>query len=177
MKRPGGRAASVPCERHCGPKSTCRSNCCRMGDGQPAAGRRRLMRRGDGRSARRDGFAAARTRCRSMLKRCSTGCNGGRPVSGCQILPRRARELSRTHRLGHAGQHGLNAGSIAVREIAAQGASEVILVNLRERAGWSADAASAGPKMAALAASRRTNPRSLFCQARKRRRHPRLRWR
>ena len=36
------------------------------------------------------------------------------------------------------------------REIAAQSGGDVTFVNLRETAGWSVDAASAGPKMAAL---------------------------
>jgi ferredoxin len=39
------------------------------------------------------------------------------------------------------------------RDIAAESGGDVTFVNLRENAGWSADAASAGPKMAALAAA------------------------
>jgi ferredoxin len=39
------------------------------------------------------------------------------------------------------------------REIAADSAADLRFVNLRESAGWSADAAKAGPKMAALAAA------------------------
>jgi ferredoxin len=39
------------------------------------------------------------------------------------------------------------------REIAAESTGDVAFVNLRENAGWSADASRAGPKMAALAAA------------------------
>jgi hypothetical protein len=38
----------------------------------------------------------------------------------------------------------------------------VTFVNLRENAGWSADAASAGPKMAALAAAAEPTPDASF---------------
>jgi ferredoxin len=81
------------------------------------------------------------------------GCRGARLVTGHQFC--RA-ELERFRELVASGAPvtmGCTQEASLFREIAAQSASDVTLVNLRENAGWSADAASAGPKMAALAAA------------------------
>jgi ferredoxin len=80
------------------------------------------------------------------------GCRGAHLVTGRQFC--RA-ELERFRELAASGAPitmGCTQEAVLFREIAA-GASDVTYVNLRENAGWSADASSAGPKMAALAAA------------------------
>jgi ferredoxin len=80
------------------------------------------------------------------------GCRGAHLVSGRQFC--RA-ELERFRELAASGAPitmGCTQEASLFREIAA-GTSDVTYVNLRENAGWSADALSAGPKMAALAAA------------------------
>jgi ferredoxin len=81
------------------------------------------------------------------------GCRGAHLVTGRQFC--RA-ELERFRELVAAGAPitmGCTQEEPLFREIAAQSDSDVTFVNLRENAGWSADASSAGPKMAALAAA------------------------
>jgi ferredoxin len=81
------------------------------------------------------------------------GCNGARLVTGrqfCRAELERFRELIAS---GAPVTMGCTQEASLFREIAAQGAGAVTLVNLRESAGWSADGASAGPKMAALVAA------------------------
>jgi ferredoxin len=80
------------------------------------------------------------------------GCRGGRVVAGRQVC--RA-ELGRFRELVAAGAPvtmGCVQESPLFREAAGDDA-DVSFVNLRETAGWSKDAANAGPKMAALAAA------------------------
>ena len=91
------------------------------------------------------------------------GCRGVRLISGRQFC--RA-ELDRFRALVAGGAPitvGCTQEAPLFREIAAEGASDVTFVNLRENAGWSADALSAGPKMAALlAAAAEPTPRTSF---------------
>jgi ferredoxin len=80
------------------------------------------------------------------------GCRGGRLLTGrqfCRAELERFRELVAT---GAPITMGCTQEAPLFREIAA-GAGDVTYVNLRENAGWSADASGAGPKMAALIAA------------------------
>ena len=80
------------------------------------------------------------------------GCRSADIVSGRQLC--RA-ELERFRTLAASGVPitvGCTQEAPLFREIAAGSGSEVSFANLRESAGWSAEAAKAGPKMAALAA-------------------------
>jgi len=81
------------------------------------------------------------------------GCQGFDIVKGRQFC--RA-ELERVRRLLGAGAP-LTIGCVQeeplFRELAAESDAGLRFVNLRETAGWSDDAANAGPKMAALAAA------------------------
>src|SRR5262245_27300782 len=81
------------------------------------------------------------------------GCQGLDIVTGRQFC--RA-ELERVRALA-SGSTVLTIGCTqeepVFREIAAATGAEMRFVNLRESAGWSAEAAKAGPKMAALAAA------------------------
>jgi len=86
----------------------------------------------------------------AALKR---GCRGAEIVSGRQLC--RA-ELERFRKLADAGAPltvGCTQEAPLFREIAAETGAAARFVNLRETAGWSSDAAKAGPKMAALAAA------------------------
>jgi len=81
------------------------------------------------------------------------GCQGFDIVTGRQFC--RA-ELARVRTLAGAGVPliiGCTQEEPVFREIAIDGNAQMRFVNLRESAGWSADAADAGPKMAALAAA------------------------
>jgi ferredoxin len=84
------------------------------------------------------------------------GCRGAEIVSGRQFC--RA-ELERVRALLAAGAPitiGCTQEAPLFREIAAEGDSDVSFANIRESAGWSAEAAKAGPKMAALMAAAAT---------------------
>jgi ferredoxin len=81
------------------------------------------------------------------------GCSGARLVTGRQFCRAELESFRELVASGAPVTMGCTQEAPLFREIAAQGASEVTFVNLRENAGWSADAASAGPKMAALAAA------------------------
>ena len=81
------------------------------------------------------------------------GCQGFDIVTGRQFC--RA-ELARVRTLAGAGVPliiGCTQEEPVFREIAIDGNAQMRFVNLRESTGWSADAADAGPKMAALAAA------------------------
>src|SRR5215469_5051965 len=81
------------------------------------------------------------------------GCQGFDIVTGRQLC--RA-ELDRVRTLARSGVPltiGCTQEEPVFHEIGAATGSEMRFVNLRENAGWSADAANAGPKMAALAAT------------------------
>src|SRR3984893_14642877 len=81
------------------------------------------------------------------------GCRGVDIVSGRQLC--RA-ELERVRSLMVSGAPitiGCTQEAPLFREVAAESGSDVNFVNLRETAGWSAEAAKAGPKMAALVAA------------------------
>jgi len=81
------------------------------------------------------------------------GCRGADIVSGRQLC--RA-ELERVRSLMASGAPitiGCTQEAPLFREIAAESGSDVNFVNIRESAGWSAEAAKAGPKMAALVAA------------------------
>jgi ferredoxin len=81
------------------------------------------------------------------------GCRGARLVTGhqfCRAGLERFREFVAT---GAPITMGCTQEAPLFREIAAESGGDVTFVNLRENAGWSADAASAGPKMAALVAA------------------------
>ena len=81
------------------------------------------------------------------------GCRGADVVRGRQLC--RA-ELERFRALVAAGDAitvGCTQEAPLFREVAGENGGELSFANLRETAGWSADAAQAGPKMAALAAA------------------------
>jgi ferredoxin len=81
------------------------------------------------------------------------GCQGAEIVRGRQLC--RA-ELDRFRALTASGAPttvGCTQEAPLFREVAADGRAELSFVNLRENAGWSTEAAKAGPKMAALAAA------------------------
>ncbi len=81
------------------------------------------------------------------------GCPGHDIVAGRQLC--RA-ELDRFRALAASGVPltvGCTQEAPLFREVAAETDSDLRFVNLRETAGWSANAAAAGPKMAALAAA------------------------
>jgi ferredoxin len=80
------------------------------------------------------------------------GCRSGRLVTGrqfCRAELERFREFAAT---GTPVTIGCTQEAPLFREAAGDGA-DVSFANLRETAGWSKDAAEAGPKMAALAAA------------------------
>jgi hypothetical protein len=81
------------------------------------------------------------------------GCRGADIVSGHQLC--RA-ELERVRSLMVSGAPitiSCTQEAPLFREVAAESGSDVSFVNIRESAGWSAEAAKAGPKMAALVAA------------------------
>src|SRR5713226_7336529 len=81
------------------------------------------------------------------------GCAGMKISSGRQLC--RA-ELDRFRRLAAAGTPltvGCTQEAPLFREVAGDRTGALNFVNLRETAGWSTEAAHAGPKMAALAAA------------------------
>jgi ferredoxin len=81
------------------------------------------------------------------------GCAGAKIERGRQLC--RA-ELDRFRARAAAGAPltvGCTQEAPLFREVAGDGASSLAFVNLRESAGWSDEAAKAGPKMAALAAA------------------------
>lgn len=80
------------------------------------------------------------------------GCRSGRLVTGRQFC---RTEFQRFYALAAAGSPltiGCTQEAPRFRE-AAGDAADISFVNLRETAGWSKDAANAGPKMAALVAA------------------------
>ena len=82
-----------------------------------------------------------------------SGCRGADIVSGRQLC--RA-ELERVRALMSSGEPitiGCTQEAPLFREIAAESGSDVSFANIRETAGWSAEAAKAGPKMAAILAA------------------------
>jgi ferredoxin len=84
------------------------------------------------------------------------GCRGADIVSARQLC--RA-ELERFRKLLASGEPitvGCTQEAPLFREIAAESASDVTFANIRESAGWSAEAEKAGPKMAALMAAAAT---------------------
>lgn len=81
------------------------------------------------------------------------GCGNAEIVGGRQLC--RA-ELGRFRALMGSGAPitvGCTQEAPLFRDIAAESGSEVAFVNIRETAGWSSEAAKAGPKMAALVAA------------------------
>jgi ferredoxin len=81
------------------------------------------------------------------------GCRGAEIVNGRQLC--RA-ELERVRALLESGTPvtiGCTQEAPLFREIATEGTGAVSFANIRESAGWSAEAAKAGPKMAALMAA------------------------
>jgi ferredoxin len=81
------------------------------------------------------------------------GCRGADLVSGRQFC--RA-ELERFRALAETGAPitvGCTQEAPLFREVSRDSSSDISFINLRESAGWSAEAAKAGPKMAALAAA------------------------
>ncbi len=81
------------------------------------------------------------------------GCRGAEIVRGRQLC--RA-ELDRFRALAASGVPitvGCTQEAPLFREVAEESGAELSFVNLRESAGWSSEAAKAGPKMAALAAA------------------------
>jgi ferredoxin len=80
------------------------------------------------------------------------GCRGGRLVTGRQFCRAELERFRQHVASGVPVTIGCTREAPLFRE-AAGDAADVSFVNLRETAGWSKDAANAGPKMAALAAA------------------------
>jgi ferredoxin len=80
------------------------------------------------------------------------GCHGGRVVAGRQFCRAELGEFREIVGTGAPVTMGCTQEAPLFRETAG-GAADLSFVNLRETAGWSKDAANAGPKMAALAAA------------------------
>jgi ferredoxin len=81
------------------------------------------------------------------------GCRGADIVAGRQLC---RGELERARALLASGTPvtiGCTQEAPLFREIAGDGGGDVSFANIRENAGWSAEAAKAGPKMAALLAA------------------------
>jgi ferredoxin len=81
------------------------------------------------------------------------GCRGSELIRGRQLC---CAELDRFRALLSSGATitlGCTQEAPLFREVAAERAESLTFVNLRETAGWSDEAAQAGPKMAALAAA------------------------
>jgi ferredoxin len=81
------------------------------------------------------------------------GCAGSKIVSGRQLC---RTELDRFRALAASDAPitvACTQEAPLFREVAAESGGELNFVNLRESAGWSSEAAKAGPKMAALAAA------------------------
>jgi ferredoxin len=81
------------------------------------------------------------------------GCRGADIVSGRQFCRAELERFRAQAAPGASITVGCTQEAPLFREIAAESGSDVSFVNLRESAGWSVDAAKAGPKMAALAAA------------------------
>jgi ferredoxin len=81
------------------------------------------------------------------------GCRDARLVTGRQFCRAELESFRGLIASGAPVTMGCTQEAPLFREIADQSAGKVTFVNLREHAGWSADAASAGPKMAALVAA------------------------
>jgi ferredoxin len=79
------------------------------------------------------------------------GCRGGRLVTGRQVCRAELGKFRELVATGAPVTMGCTQEAPLFREAA--GDADVSFVNLRETAGWSKDAANAGPKMAALAAA------------------------
>lgn len=95
------------------------------------------------------------------------GCRGAQVLTGHQLC--RA-ELDRVRALAASGAPitvGCTQEAPRFRDIAGDRGDRLTFVDLRETAGWSADAAKAGPKMAALAAAAaEPMPEALFVEFR-----------
>jgi ferredoxin len=81
------------------------------------------------------------------------GCRGGQLVTGRHFCGAERERFAALVAAGGPVTMGCTQEAPLLREIAAERESNVTFVNLRESAGWSRDAANAGPKMAALAAA------------------------
>jgi ferredoxin len=81
------------------------------------------------------------------------GCRGGQLVTGRHFCGAERERFAALVAAGAPVTMGCTQEAPLLREIAQQGDHNVTFVNLRESAGWSSDAAKAGPKMAALAAA------------------------
>ena len=90
-------------------------------------------------------------------------------------LPRRARTLPRRRRVGAPLTVGCTQEAPLFSEVAWESGSDIRYANIRETAGWSTDAAAAGPKMAALIAmAAEPSPEIPFVTLDERRRGPDL---
>jgi ferredoxin len=81
------------------------------------------------------------------------GCHGAEIVSGRQLCRAELERFRALAALGAPITVGCTQEAPLFREIVGEGRGELSFVNLRENAGWSAEAAKAGPKIAALAAA------------------------
>jgi ferredoxin len=81
------------------------------------------------------------------------GCRGVDIVNGHQLCRAELERFRTAASAGGALTVGCTQEAPLFREIAGDSGSDLAFVNLRESAGWSAEADKAGPKMAALAAA------------------------
>jgi ferredoxin len=81
------------------------------------------------------------------------GCRGADLKTAHQLCRAEIERFRAAAASGDAITVGCTQEAPLFSEVAAEGAGEISFVNLRETAGWSADAAKAGPKMAALIAA------------------------
>lgn len=81
------------------------------------------------------------------------GCRGMDIISGRQFCHAELDQFRAALRNGGSVTVGCTQEAPLFRDVAGETDTELRFVNLRETAGWSTDAAKAGPKMAALAAA------------------------
>ena len=80
------------------------------------------------------------------------GCGGSAVTSAHQLCRAQLETFRNTAASGAPLTVGCTQEAPLFSEVAGEDASHIRYANIRETAGWSADAASAGPKMAALLA-------------------------
>src|SRR5262245_6555194 len=80
------------------------------------------------------------------------GCRGGEMTTAHQLCRAELEIFRKAAASGAPLTVGCTQEAALFSEVAPEGAGDIRYANIRETAGWSADAASAGPKMAALLA-------------------------
>ena len=148
----------------------------RWGPRRPDSRGTTCSRRRDGRSATKILICSCEDTMPLDADAVQRGCRGAEVFDRASALPRRARQVPRG-----GGWRRRRCSSAAPRKRRCSRKSPasvgaISYVNIRETAGWSKDAAAAGPKMAALLRGRgRAGARTSLRQLQQRRRDPDLR--